>query len=77
MNKINVAVASEEQLQSDDVLGRMILEDDSLQYVGTVNGEKELEDLMKVSPPDVILFRSIVPKLWRRNGRLFLIVVVM
>jgi len=71
VNKINVAVASEEQLQSDDVLGRMIFEDDSLQYVGTVSGEKELEDLMKVSPPDIILFRSIVPKLWRRNGRLF------
>ncbi len=71
MNKINVAVASEGELQSDDVLGRMILEDDSLQYVGTVRGEKDLETLMEVNPPDVILFHTIVPKLWRRNGRLF------
>ena len=71
MDKINVAVASEEELRPDDLLARMIRDDGSLLLVGTVADMEDVERLMKLNPPDVILFRSIIPKLWNRNGRLF------
>lgn len=71
MNKINVAVVSGRELKPDDLLLRMIREDGSLYYVGTVSNEDEVKNLMELDPPDMLLFSSIVPKLWRRDGRLF------
>ena len=66
MNKINVAVVSGRELKPDDLLLRMIREDGSLYYVGTVSNEDEVKNLMELDPPDMLLFSSIVPKLVSR-----------
>ncbi len=69
MDKINVAIA-DDSIEADEILSRMVLEDDSLRLVGKAHTEQEFMQLLREKSLDVVIFDTVVPKLRKTNRRL-------
>ena len=68
MDQINVAIA-DDSIEADEILCRMVGEDDALRLIGKVHTEQEFMQLLREKSPDMVIFDSIVPKLRRTNRR--------
>ena len=68
MDKINVAIA-DDTIEADDLLSRMVIEDESLRLVGKAHTEQEFMQMVKKYNLDIVIFDSILPKLRRTNRR--------
>ncbi len=69
MDKINVAIA-DDSIEADEILSRMVLEDDSLRLVGKAHTEQEFMQLLREKSLDIVIFDTVVPKLRRTNRRI-------
>jgi len=71
MDKINVAIA-DDSIEADEILSRMVNDDDSLRLVGSAHTEQEFMHLLREHNLDIVIFDSIVPKLRRTNRKIAL-----
>lgn len=69
MDKINVAIA-DDSIEADELLSRMIKDDESLRLVGSAHTEQEFMHLLREHSLDLVIFDSIVPKLRRTNRKI-------
>ena len=69
MEKINVAIADDD-IEADDLLSRMVIEDESLRLVGKAHSEEEFVQMIQKYNLDIVIFDSIIPKLRKTNRRI-------
>ena len=69
MDKINVAIA-DDSIEADEILSRMVKDDESLRLVGSAHTEQEFMHLLREHSLDIVIFDSIVPKLRRTNRKI-------